>query len=51
MRNNLYTWKYENIAEKVKTVLEKNGFEVYIAKDKTELLEKVDNILPKNAVV
>lgn len=51
MRYNLYSWKYENIAEKVKIALQKNGFEVHIAKDKQELLERVNNILTKNAVV
>lgn len=51
MREELYSWKYESIAEKLKNVLEKRAFDVYIAKNKDELIDLIKSLIPKGVTV
>ncbi len=51
MRSELYNWKYNLLAKKIKPVLERKGFEVYIVNSKDELLSNLSSIIPNNSTV
>ncbi len=47
----LYQFKYSKLCERVKHVLERKKFEVYIAGDKTEARQIVENLIADGSVV
>ncbi len=51
VRTELYRFKYESLCKAVKPILERKGFEVYIAEDEKQVLELVEKMIPANSVV
>jgi len=51
VRAELYRFKYESLCKAVKPILEKKGFEVYIAEDEKQVLELVEKLVPASSVV
>lgn len=51
MREELYNWKYQNVAESLKKTLEKKAFDVYIATNQDELIGLVKSLIPEGATV
>ncbi|ABS60289.1 lactate utilization protein [Fervidobacterium nodosum] len=51
MRSELYNWKYNSLAQKIKPVLERKGFEVYVVNSTDELLSTVSSIIPEKSMV
>lgn len=51
MREQLYVWKYEKLAEKISQELKKRGFETWVVKSKEELLKTVDELITPNSTV
>lgn len=51
MRAELYRFKYESLCKATKPILEKKGFEVYIAEDEKQVLEHVERLIPTGSTV
>jgi len=51
VRAELYRFKYESLCKAIKPVLEKKGFEVYIAEDEKQVLEHVERLIPAGSTV
>ncbi|MEN3042171.1 MAG: lactate utilization protein [Fervidobacterium sp.] len=51
MREELYNWKYEHVAQTLKKSLEKRAFEVHIAKSEEDLINLINLMIPQGATV
>ncbi|WP_144380769.1 lactate utilization protein [Thermotoga profunda] len=51
MREELYKFKYKSLCEKVKPILEKKQFEVYIVENVQQAKELVEKLIPEGSVV
>ncbi|MCS7175768.1 lactate utilization protein [Pseudothermotoga sp.] len=51
MRTELYRFKYESLCNMVKPILEKKGFEVYIAEDEKQILQIIEKLIPAGSTV
>jgi L-lactate utilization protein LutC len=51
LRKELYKFKYESLCRKLKPILEKKAFEVYIADNTSDVRKLVERIVPEGAVI
>lgn len=51
MREQLYAWKYEKLAERISEELKRRGFETWIVKTKEELVKTVEELLTPGSTV
>lgn len=51
MREQLYSWKYEKLAEKLVHELKKRGFESWIVKSREELLKTIEELIAPGSTV